>query len=160
LSELIRLRLPLALCALCVLLGCASNPGDGSFSKDPGPIAANLIGALQEGEDPNLVPEVQRNFLKGCVTGASDSIPDLVAIQETGLLSVCGCSYTRLVEHFKKGSTALLDSSALLSEIENDAYERFKELDEDFKKGEKEFNENLLEIFQTCIRDSSPTVSS
>jgi len=157
---LIRVRLPLALCLLCAVLGCASNQGEGGFSKDQGPIAANLIGALQEGEDPNLVPEVKRNFLKGCVTGATDAIPDLVAIQETGLLSVCGCSYKKIVDHLRTSSTAIYDSSASLSEIENDAYENFKKIDEDFQKGEGEFTEKLIEIFQTCIRESAPTISS
>ncbi len=152
-------RLLCCLCVLFVLLGCSSSQRDGSFSKDPGPIEGNLIGALQEGEDPNLVPEVQRNFLKGCVTGASDSIPDLVAIQETGLLSVCGCSYNRIVDYLINTSTMLLDSSASVREIENDAYKKFKELDEDFQKGDKDFPEKLLEIFRSCISDSAPSIS-
>ncbi len=157
---MIRARLPVVLCLICIVLGCSSNKDAGGFSKDQGPIAANLIGALQEGEDPNLVPEVQRNFLKGCVTGATDTIPDLVSIQETGLLSVCGCSYNKIVEHLIASSTAISDSSASLTEIENDAYEKFQKLDEDFQKGEGEFTDKLLEIFQTCIRESAPTISS
>ena len=146
--------------AFFLLLGCASNKSSGSFSQDPGPIQANLIGALEEGEDPNLVPEVKRNFLKGCVTGATDSIPNLVAIQETGLLSVCGCSYTKIVEYLIASSTAVAEPFVPEAEIESDAYQRFKKLDEDFQKGEGTFDMELLEIFQTCIRNSAPTISS
>jgi len=146
--------------AVLLLSSCGTNANDSGFSKNPGPISANLIGALQDGEDPNTVPEVKRNFLKGCVTGASGSIPDLVAIQETGLLRVCGCSYDRMVQYFIDQATSLADSSTSLSDIENSAFTFFKDLDDDFQKGSGEFSDKLLGVFQQCIRDSAPTISS
>ena len=146
--------------AVFLLSSCATDENDGGFSKNPGPISANLIGALQDGEDPNTVPEVKRNFLKGCVTGASGSIPNLVAIQETGLLQVCGCSYERMVQFLIDQATTLADSSTSLSEIENSAFASFKDLDDGFQKGGGEFSDKLLGVFEQCIRDSAPTVSS
>ena len=146
--------------ALSLLTSCSTNASDSGFSKNPGPISANLIGALQDGEDPNSVPEVKRNFLQGCVTGASGTIPNLVAIQETGLLQVCGCSYETLVQYLIDQSTSFADSSTSLSEIEKSAFQAFKNLDNDFQKGDGKFNERLMRIFQECIRDSAPTVSS
>tara|TARA_A200000159_G_C7236445_1_gene302559 strand:- start:123 stop:605 length:483 start_codon:yes stop_codon:yes gene_type:complete len=143
-----------------LLVSCSSDANDNGFSKNPGPISANLIGALQDGEDPNSVPEVKRNFLEGCVTGASGSIPDLVAIQETGLLQVCGCSYESLYKYFMNRATTLADSSASLTEIENSAFRSFNNLDKDFQKGNKGFSEKLLGVFEQCIRDSAPTISS
>lgn len=142
------------------LTGCSSESNDSGFTKNPGPISANLIGALQDGEDPNTVPEVKRNFLKGCVTGASGSIPDLIAIQETGLLQVCGCSYEIMVQHFIDQATSYADSSTSLAEIENSAFASFKDLDDDFQKGDGEFSDKLLGFFEQCIRDSAPTISS
>ncbi|MEC8364511.1 MAG: hypothetical protein VXZ51_00980, partial [Actinomycetota bacterium] len=47
--------------AVLLLSSCATEKNDSGFSKNPGPISANLIGALQDGEDPNTVPEVKRN---------------------------------------------------------------------------------------------------
>ncbi len=146
--------------AVLLLPSCATNANDSGFSKNPGPISANLIGALQDGEDPNTVPEVKRNFLQGCVTGASGSIPNLVAIQETGLLQVCGCSYERMVQFLINQATTFADSSTPLSEIENSAFESFKDLDDDFQKGGGEFSDKLLGVFEQCIRDSAPTTSS
>ena len=107
-----------------------------------------------------MVPEVKRNFLKGCVTGASGSIPNLVAIQETGLLQVCGCSYERMVQFLIDQATSLADSSTSLSEIENSAFASFKDLDDDFQKGSGEFSDKILRVFEQCIRDSAPTISS
>jgi hypothetical protein len=143
-----------------LLVSCSSDANDNGFSKNPGPISANLIGALQGGEDPNSVPEVKRNFLEGCVTGASGSIPDLVAIQETGLLQVCGCSYESLYKYFMNRAATLADSSASLTEIENSAFRSFNNLDKDFQKGNEEFSEKLLGVFEQCIRDSAPMISS
>ena len=105
-------------------------------------------------------PEVKRNFLKACVTGATGSIPDLVAIQETGLLRVCGCSYDRMVQYFIDQATSFADSSTSLSDIENSAFASFKGLGDDFRKGSGEFTDKLHEVFQQCIRDSAPTISS
>ena len=146
--------------AVLLLPSCANDVNDSGFSKNPGPISANLIGALQDGEDPNTVPEVKRNFLQGCVTGASGSIPNLVAIQETGLLQVCGCSYERMVQFLIDQATSLADSSTSLSEIENSAFVSFKDLDDDFQKGSGEFSDKILRVFEQCIRDSAPTISS
>ena len=146
--------------ALLLLSSCSTDRNDSGFSKNPGPISANLIGALQDGEDPNTVPEVKRNFLKGCVTGASGAIPNLIAIQETGLLQVCGCSYERMVQYLIDQATSLADSSTSLSDIEYSAFDSFKDLDEEFQKGNGEFSEKLYRIFEQCIKDSAPTISS
>ncbi|MBT95122.1 MAG: hypothetical protein CL431_04040 [Acidimicrobiaceae bacterium] len=143
-----------------LLASCSADINENGFSKNPGPISANLIGALQDGEDPNSVPEVKRNFLEGCVTGASGSIPNLVAIQETGLLQVCGCSYESLYQYFMDRAATLTDSSASLTEIEVLAFRSFNNLDKDIQKGDEEFAEELLSVFEQCIRDSSPTISS
>ncbi len=57
-------------------------------------------------------------------------------------------------------ATSLADSSTSLSEIENSAFASFKDLDDDFQKGSGEFSDKLLRVFEQCIRDSAPTISS
>ena len=137
-----------------VLMSCSSGEGALSFTDNPGPIDANLVGALQEGQDPSRVPETQRNFLTGCVMGATDRMPDLVAVQETGLLEVCGCSYLKLVDKVRTEATAAADQFASSKEIEREAYKRFKKLDEDFQATEGNFDEDLVAMFAMCIRQS------
>ena len=148
-------RLVIILVSAFVLLGCSTSEDSLGFSENTGPIDPNLVGALEEGQDPSRVPETQRNFLAGCVMGATDRMPDLVAVQETGLLEVCGCSYTKLVEKVRLEAAAVADPFASSSEIERDAYKRFKDLDEDFQATEGSFNDELTELFASCIRKSS-----
>ena len=139
-----------------LLMSCSSSEGALSFTDNPGPIDPNLVGALQEGQDPSGVPETQRNFLTGCVMGATDRMPDLVAVQETGLLEVCGCSYLKLVEKVRtEAAAAAADGLTSSSDIERDAYKLFKKLDEDFQATEGNFDEDLVEMFAMCIRQSS-----
>ena len=64
------------------------------------------------------------------------------------------------MEYLIASSTAVAEPFVPEAEIESDAYQRFKKLDEDFQKGEGTFETELLEIFQTCIRNSAPTISS
>lgn len=137
-----------------VLIACSSSEDSLSFSDNPGPIDSNLVGALEEGQDPSRVPEIQRNFLAGCVMGATDRMPDLVAVQETGLLEVCGCSYMELVKEVRREAAAVADPITSSSEIEQDAYKRFKKLDEDFQATEGSFDDEILALFATCIRQS------
>ena len=135
-------------------MSCSSSEGPLSFTDNTGPIETNLVGALQEGQDPSRVPETQRNFLTGCVMGATDRMPDLVAVQETGLLEVCGCSYLKLVEKVRTEAAAAAEGLISSSDIEREAYKRFKKLDEDFQATEGNFDEDLKEIFASCIRQS------
>jgi len=102
-----------------------------------------------------LIPETQRNFLSGCVMGATNRMPDLVAVQETGLLKVCGCSYLKLVEKVRFEAAAVADPITSSSDLERDAYKRFKKLDEDFQATEGSLSEELVELFASCIRQSS-----
>ena len=65
-----------------------------------------------------------------------------------------------MVQYFIDQATSFADSSTSLSDIENSAFASFKDLDDDFRKGSGEFTVKLHEVFQQCIRDSAPTISS
>ena len=65
-----------------------------------------------------------------------------------------------MVQYFIDQATSFADSSTSLSDIENSAFTSFKDLDDDFQKGSGEFSDKLLGVFQQCIRDSAPTISS
>ena len=138
--------------AASALIGCSQSEGTAGFYENPEPIASNLAGALQEGQDPSVVPETQRNYLTGCVTGATGKMPDLVAVQETGLLKVCGCSYKKLVEKVRMEAAAIADPFTTPSEIGSDAFKRFRELDENFQATEGTIDSGLKELFASCIR--------
>ena len=75
-------RLVLVLCFLAV--ACGDETTAAGFDADLGPIDPDLEAALQNDEDPTAVPEVQRNFLTGCVKGFEDSIPELEPVQRAG----------------------------------------------------------------------------
>ena len=87
--------------------------------------------------------------------GATNRMPDLVAVQETGLLKVCGCSYLKLVEKVRFEAAAVADPITSSSDLERDAYKRFKKLDEDFQATEGSLSEELVELFASCIRQTS-----
>ena len=148
-------KLAVVLVSAFILMACSSSEDDGGFNENLGPIDPNLVGALEEGQDPSLVPEVQRNFLSGCVMGATNKMPDLVAVQETGLLKVCGCSYNKLVEKVRFDAAAVADPFTSSADLENDAYKRFKKLDEDFQATEGNFSSDLIDLFASCIRQTS-----
>jgi hypothetical protein len=148
-------RLAAIFFAAIALMGCSPSEGAAGFFENPEPIAANLAGALQEGQDPSVVPETQRNYLTGCVTGATGRMPDLVAVQETGLLKVCGCSYKKLVDKVRMEAAAVADPFATSSEIESDAFKRFRELDENFQGTEGNIDDSLIELFASCIRKAA-----
>ena len=148
-------KLAVVLLSALVLMACGSTEDPKGFSENLGPIDPNLVGALELGQDPSLVPETQRNFLSGCVMGATNRMPDLVAVQETGLLKVCGCSYLKLVEKVRFEAAAVADPFTSSSDLERDAYKRFKKLDEDFQATEGSLSEGLVELFASCIRQSS-----
>ncbi len=148
-------KLAVVLVSAFILMACSSSEDDGGFNESLGPIDPNLVGALAEGQDPSLVPEAQRNFLSGCVMGATNKMPDLVAVQETGLLKVCGCSYNKLVEKVRLDAAAVADPFTSSADLENDAYKRFKKLDEDFQATEGNFSSDLIDLFASCIRQTS-----
>ena len=148
-------KLAVVLVSAIILMACSSSEDDGGFNEGLGPIDPNLVGALEEGQDPSLVPEVQRNFLSGCVMGATNKMPALVAVQETGLLKVCGCSYNKLVEKVRFDAAAVADPFTSSADLENDAYKRFKKLDEDFQATEGNFSSELIDLFASCIRQTS-----
>ena len=148
-------RLAVILLSALILTACGSSQGPQGFSENLGPIDPNLAGALEEGQDPSLVPEIQRNFLSGCVMGATDKMPDLVAVQETGLLEVCACSYVKLVEMVRLEAAAVADPFTSSAELDNDAYKRFKKLDEDFQATEGQFSDDLIAIFASCINETA-----
>ena len=72
-------RLAVVLLSALVLMACGSTEDPKGFSENLGPIDPNLVGALELGQDPSLVPETQRNFLSGCVMGATNRMPDPVS---------------------------------------------------------------------------------
>ena len=148
-------KLAVVLVSAFIVMACSSSEDDGGFNERLGPIDPNLVGALEEGQDPSLVSEVQRNFLSGCVMGATNKMPDLVAVQETGLLKVCGCSYNKLVEKVRFDAAAVADPFTSSADLENDAYKRFKKLDEDFQATEGNFSSDLIDLFASCIRQTS-----
>ena len=143
------------LAAVLVVASCGGGGEPGGFLDDPGPIDERLTGALAEGVNPETVPLVQRNFLELCVHDDSDLVRDLQSVQRSGLLRVCGCSYDSLVAHMRATAAAEADAGASPEEIEEDAYERFQDLDDDMRTGTGSFDAEVTRLFAACIRQEA-----
>ena len=138
------------------LSACGDDGEPGGFLDDPGPIDPSLTVALDEGVDPDTVPLVQRNFIDTCVRGGSSSLPEeLALVQERGLLRVCGCGYDAIVSHFRQVAAEEAADDASAEEIEEDAYERFRDLDDDLRTGSGDFGEDIEALFAACIRQEA-----
>lgn len=135
--------------ALMLLAACGSSGSSAGFDADQAPIAADLVGALGEGVDPDNVPEVQRNFLERCVKGDQDTLPELPTVQREGLLAVCGCVYDGLVAE-------ALDQAegATFEERQASAIDAFTELEDDLR-AEGTVPDSLFALARGCIRSEA-----
>lgn len=145
--------------ALVVLAGCGSDGSSGSFEDGVGPIDRQLVPALAADADPDAVPEVQRNFLDGCVLGFADGLPDLEPVQQSGLLSVCGCSFEQLVTYSRAEAARVAaddpDGEADAEALEAAAFEIFTDLENDIRIGEADMPSEVLDLIRTCVRSEA-----
>ena len=153
-ARLGRLLLVLSLIAVA----CGDETTASGFDADLGPIDPDLEAALQNDEDPTAVPEVQRNFLTGCVKGFEDSIPELEPVQRAGLLQVCGCTYDGLVNYSQdlvldqtNRDAALEDPDEFFAALNQAAFDAFTEIEDDLRAGEA-LPEGVADVVRTCIR--------
>lgn len=152
-ARLGRLLLVLSL----IVAACGDETTASGFDADPGPIDPDLEAALEDDEDPAAVPEVQRNFLTGCVKGFEDSIPELEPVQRTGLLQVCGCTYRQLIRHSEElvredvNRSALNDPDEILDALGRASFDAFTEIEDDLRAGE-ELDDEVADLVRTCIR--------
>lgn len=143
--------------AVALLAGaCGSDGEPGGFLEDPGPLDPSLTVALDPGVNTEMVPVVQRNFLDVCVRGGGSDLPDeLAAVQERGLLRVCGCSYHAIVAHLRSVAADEAAEGASAEDIEDDAYRRFRDLDDDMRNGTGDFDAAIRGLFAACIREEA-----
>ena len=141
-SGIMKRSFSLLILALLVLTACGSSGKPKTFSEQPGPLPERISALadqlLQDGEDSELVPLVQRNFLEGCVTGGfarADSI-DSVALANT-----CACSYYGLIDYVRDNTPT-----------EIAAFELFEDIDKSLKEeeGYAGLSSNYTEIFAAC----------
>lgn len=156
-ARLGRLLLVLSLIAVA----CGDETTASGFDADLGPIDPDLEAALQNDEDPTAVPEVQRNFLTGCVKGFEDSIPELEPVQRAGLLQVCGCTYEGLVSYSQdlvrdqtNEEAALEDPDGFFEALNQAAFDTFTEIEDDLRAGE-ELPDGVADVVRTCIRQGA-----
>lgn len=149
-------RLAAAIVVAVLAASCGSDGEPSGFADDPGPLDSALVGALDEGEDVDNVPLVERNFLDLCVRGGESTIPELPAVQERGLLRVCACSYDALVEHVREVATRNAGDDADADDIENDAYSRFRTIDDDMRNGiVGDLDPQVRRLFADCVRSEA-----
>ena len=142
-----------------VVAACGDETTASGFDADLGAIDPDLEGALLAGEDPAAVPEVQRNFLTGCVKGFDDAIPELEPVQRAGLLQVCGCTYTSLVNHSRElvrdqvNENAADEGTEDFFEVRDQlAFDAFTEIEDDLRAGEA-LTDEVADLVRTCIRE-------
>tara|TARA_B100000686_G_C16103520_1_gene624441 strand:- start:103 stop:465 length:363 start_codon:yes stop_codon:yes gene_type:complete len=113
-----------------------------------------LRSALADDVDPENVPEAQRNFLEACALGGDDFLPDLPALQVEGLVAVCGCVYTALVDSFVQVEADDLGGSSRANDhdaIDRLAFKRLAELD-DYILARGALPEDVDALVRSCVR--------
>ena len=133
-------RISIIVIAVLTLTACGSSGKPETFTDQPGPLQSKYTELatqlLQDGENPNGVPLVQRNFIEGCMSGGIDETGSIIA-----LASSCGCSYAGLVEFVRE---------LTVSDIE--AFKAFEAFDKQLEKddGFKNLDTRVKEIFSSC----------
>ncbi len=139
-----------------MLSACGDDGTAGGFDNNLRPIEPDLEAALGPDDDPDAIPEVQRNFLTGCVRGFGETIPDIGLIQQQGLVDVCGCSYRQLLGYSRgEARAARTDSGGSDGATDDDAFDIFVELEDDLRSGESDLPEEVLDLIRTCIRSEA-----
>ena len=118
-SEIMKRRFSLLILAMFLLTACGSS-------------------GKPKGENPELVPLVQRNFLEGCVTGGFARVD---SIDSVALANTCACSYYGLIDYVRDNTATELA-----------AFELFEDIDKSLKQeeGYAGLSSNYTEIFATC----------
>ncbi len=139
-----------------LLVACGADQSDSVFDADPAPISPDLVAALGEGEDPDQIPEVKRNFLEHCARGGQDTLPELPAVQRGGLVAVCGCTYTALVDYaFSTARDDVSGGRGLAPEqLAQAAFARFSGLD-DSVLADEVMPDEVADILRVCIRSEA-----
>ncbi|MGI9623667.1 MAG: hypothetical protein ACR2PK_12590 [Acidimicrobiales bacterium] len=152
------------LVAALVLAACGSEVTASGFEADPAPIDPNMVTALGDTDDPEAVPEVQRNFLTGCVKGFDSSLPQMEPVQTAGLLQVCGCTYDRLVGYSYDQARDRVNESledqgssaeAALETFDDAAFEVFTSIEEDLRSGDSDLPDEVFSLIRDCIRSEA-----
>ncbi|HJM27788.1 MAG: hypothetical protein QF596_06440 [Acidimicrobiales bacterium] len=137
-----KLRFSLIVLGLLLLTACGSSGKPKSFFEQPGPLPEKIYEfgdqLLVNGEDLDLVPLVQRNFLEGCMIGGIQREPSISPIS---LASACACSYDDLVAYVRE-----------VSATEEAAFKLFEDLDKSLQKegGYASLGSDYKEIFASC----------
>lgn len=138
-----------AVAVASIAAGCGDDAAGAGFDADPGPIDPALVAALGDDADPDAVPAVQRDFLEMCVEGVEGSAEDLAPLERTGLLAVCGCSYTAIVEDLLAEA-----DGATEPERRRSAYREFRAIEADLRAG-NDLDPEIEGLVAACIRSEA-----
>lgn len=137
------LRLVLIPLILLTLTACGSSGKPKTFFEQEGPLPEEIVNYAQQllpnGEDPNLVPLVQRNFLEGCMIGGENRGS---SISTKAMASACACAYEDLLKYVRQ-----------VTATENAAFELFDQLDKSLREdaGYATLGSDYKEIFDRCL---------
>ena len=147
-----------SLILVVIAAACGDETTTSGFEADVGPIAPDLVTALGDGQDPDAVPEVQRNFLNGCVKGFEDAIPELEPVQRAGLLQVCGCTYEAIVSYSYAQAVEAANQAATPAErtpiYDDAAFNVFTEVEGDLRS-DGALTEEVEDLIRGCIREEA-----
>ena len=86
--------------------------------------------------------------------GGGDAIPQLPSLQQSGLLAVCGCSYSALVEIYRAQARVEAEPDAEPDDIERDAVARFRQAEDAIRNG-GDLDPDVTSVVAGCIQSSA-----
>jgi hypothetical protein len=137
------------------LSACGGGSGEGGLDANPAPIDPELVGALPDGVDPLMVPEVQRNFIERCVFGKDDLLPDRPAVQQQGLIEVCGCTYDAVAAKVRGEAAVDLGTDSSAEAISRQAAALLDDLDEQARIDGAALSADVQRLAAQCIRSAA-----